>query len=77
MRKVIAQKNDDLGSVHCDEILTLRAAAHRLGWHRKSIVEAKRAGLRTVRVGRFDLVLGKWIWEFLEGFDNKQNDKPF
>lgn len=74
MRKTIAkEKSDDLGSVHRDEILTLRAAARRLGWHRKSIVEAKRAGLRTVRAGRFDLVLGKWIWEFLEGVDDKQN----
>ena len=74
MRKTIAkEKSDDLGSVHRDEILTLRTAARRLGWHRKSIVEAKRAGLKTVRAGRFDLVLGKWIWEFLEGFDDKQN----
>jgi hypothetical protein len=51
--------------------MTLRAAASRLGWNRKSIVQAKKAGLRTVRIGRYDLVLGQWLWDFVEGF--KQN----
>lgn len=74
MRKVIAkEKNDDLGSIHSDEVLLLRIAGRRLGWSKKSIIQAKRAGLKSVRFGHCDFVLGKWLWEFIEKLGESQH----
>ena len=56
-----------LGSVRADEILPLREATRRLGWGSKGARAAKKAGLRVVRFGRGDLVLGADLLAFIKG----------
>lgn len=53
-----------LGSIRSDEIMPMRVAAGRLGWNRKSVAHAKRAGLKTVQFGRFCYVRGVDLAEF-------------
>ena len=54
------------GSIRADEVLPLREAARRLGWERKTIAHAQRAGLVTVQFGRFKYVTGRSVVEFME-----------
>jgi len=54
------------GSVRADEILTVREAARRLGWARDTITKMQRAGLRSVRPGKFALTTGRDILDLYE-----------
>ena len=60
------------GSIVAGEILPLREAARRLGWERKTIAHAKRAGLRSVRFGRFDYVRGVDVLDFFAKLADQQ-----
>ena len=46
------------GSVHTDEILTLREFGRRLGLANKALCDAQKAGLKTVTVGVRKFVVG-------------------
>ena len=51
-------------SIRADEVMSLREAARRLGWKAHSIRQAKRRGLRVVKFGSTNYVLGESILEF-------------
>jgi hypothetical protein len=70
MRKTI-DKLSGLGEVGA--VLPLRIAAKRLGWDRKSIVNAKSRGLRSVRAGRYDITTSAWIEEYILKLESEKN----
>jgi hypothetical protein len=65
---------DTLGSIRADEVLPVRVMAKRLGMNVKSLAHAKREGLRTVKFGRFDYVLGRDVLAFFERLAQAQAD---
>jgi hypothetical protein len=52
------------GSIRADELLPFSEAARRLGWCAKSRRFAQRDGLRVIRYGRFQYVLGTDLLDF-------------
>jgi hypothetical protein len=55
------------GSVTTGELLLVRELCARLGWERKTLTHAKRAGLQTIRFGRFDYCRGADVVAFFDG----------
>jgi len=55
-----------LGSISRDEVLPLREAARRMGWHNKAISDVQKAGLQTVVIGRMKFTTGQAVYEFVE-----------
>jgi len=53
-----------LGSVRADEVLPAAVLRARLNWGRKSYTAALRDGLRAIRYGRIDYVLGSDVLMF-------------
>jgi len=60
------------GSVKDGELLLVRELCHRLGWERKTLVHAKRDGLKTIRFGRWDYVRGKDALAFFDQLAERQ-----
>jgi hypothetical protein len=60
------------GSVHADEILPVRELCRRLGWERKTLAHARRAGLRTVQFGRLSCVLGADVVRFFQSLRDRE-----
>ncbi|MFZ1933792.1 MAG: hypothetical protein WCB27_07080 [Thermoguttaceae bacterium] len=52
------------GSVRADELMLFAEAARRLGWCAKSRRYAQRDGLRVIRYGRHQYVLGRDLLDF-------------
>ena len=55
------------GSIRADELLLFAEAARRLGWCAKSRRFAQQRGLRVIRFGRWQYVLGRDVIAFLDG----------
>jgi hypothetical protein len=60
------------GSIQGDELLLFSEAASRLGWCTKSRRFAIRDGLRVVRYGRYQYVLGTDILAFFQKLADQQ-----
>jgi len=60
--------------VSAGEIYDKGEVCRRLRWARHSWRQARRAGLRTVRFGARDFVLGAWIIEFFAALADRQGD---
>jgi hypothetical protein len=60
-----------LGSVRADEVLPAAELRRRLAWGRKSYTKAIADGLRVVRYGRVDYVLGGDVLEFFARLPDK------
>jgi hypothetical protein len=60
------------GSIHRDELLPFAVAAARLGWCAKSRRFAQRDGLRVVRYGRHQYVLGADVLDFFRKLAERQ-----
>ena len=67
MKKPLPDKARPLGSIRADELLPVQVLCERLGWKRKTLSHARRAGLRTVRFGRFNYVTGADVLAFFAG----------
>ena len=63
-----------LGSIHRDEVLPLREAARRMGWHDKAISDVQKAGLQTVTIGRMKFTTGAAVYEFVERMMQQAGD---
>lgn len=53
-------------SIPANTVMTLREAARRLGWKTHAVRQAKKAGLRVIRFGRQDYVLGNDVIGFFQ-----------
>jgi hypothetical protein len=51
--------------------MPLREAARRLGWGWKTIARAQRDGLRTIPYGKMKYVIGRDVFDFLDGIGNR------
>jgi len=58
------------GSVHADELLTLKELQRRLGWGEHSVRKARQAGLRLVRFGNKKYCLGRDLLAFFDGLES-------
>lgn len=54
------------GSIRADEAMLFSEAARRLGWCNKSRRFAQQRGLRVVKFGRWQYVLGRDVIAFLD-----------
>ena len=63
------------GSITAAELLLVRKLCKRLGWERKTLAHAKRAGLRTIRFGRFDYARGCDVLDFFTKLAEQQAEK--
>jgi hypothetical protein len=61
-----------LGAIHRDEVLPFAVAAARLGWCAKSRRFSQRDGLRVVRYGRHQYVLGTDVLDFFRKLAGQQ-----
>lgn len=61
-----------LGAIHRDEVLPFAVAAARLGWCAKSRRYAQRDGLRVIRYGRHQYVLGADVLEWFRSQAEQQ-----
>jgi len=75
MRKHDERLTPARGSIRADELLLMREACRRLGWERKTLAHAKRAGLRTIRFGRFDYVTGAELARFFARLAERGDDR--
>jgi hypothetical protein len=60
------------GSIRADEVLLYSEAARRLGWCTKSRRFAKQRGLRVIRFGRWEFVLGSDVLDFFRKLAEQQ-----
>ena len=60
------------GSVRDDELMLFAEAAKRLGWCAKSRRFAQRDGLRVIRYGRHQYVLGRDLLDFFGKLAERQ-----
>ena len=65
--------NNSPAVINAHEAYLFEEFARRLRWRKHSCRQAKKMGLRTVRFGSRDYVLGQWGLDFLESLD-KQGD---
>ena len=64
--------NNTPAVVHAHELYTYDELARRLRWQEHSRRQAKRLGLKTIRFGSRDYVLGKHALEFYEQLAEQQ-----
>ena len=50
----------------------MRELCRRLGWERKSLTHAKKAGLKTIKFARFDYVRGLDVLDFFSKLAEQQ-----
>jgi len=48
------------------EVMPLREAGRRLGLAKQALIDAQKAGLKAVVVGRLKMTTGTWVLEFVE-----------
>ena len=58
--------NNTSAVINVLEVYTMDEVARRMRWKAHSIRQAKRLGLKTVRFGSRDYVLGRHVLEFFE-----------
>jgi hypothetical protein len=63
-----------LGSVRSDEVLPAEELRRRLSWGRKTFTRALGDGLRVVRYGRIDYILGVDILAFFVAQSARQSE---
>jgi hypothetical protein len=69
-----ALERPDPGPIRAGEVYTLRQAARRLNWARKSVADAQKAGLRTVLFGRQKFVTGAEVLRFFKALESQQGN---
>lgn len=72
MRRPTSDPLPRFGSILPGEVLPMAEAARRLGWQKRMTIDAQKAGLRSVLIGRRKYVTGDWLLEFIEAQAAKQ-----
>lgn len=74
MRAAKPAPEPSTGSIRADELLLMKEASRRLGWQRKTLAHAKREGLKTIKFGRSDYVLGSDLLAFFAQLAERPTD---
>jgi hypothetical protein len=61
-----------LGSIRADELLPLPVLGQRFGLAKKSLIQAQRQGLRTVKFGHRKYCFGRDVFSFFDGLTEQE-----
>jgi len=62
----MSENGKQLQAVSADEVLPVAVLRERFGWQKHMLREARKKGLKVVRIGRADYTTGRWVLEFVE-----------